>query len=273
MSTPAPTALAEPATAAALPRPARWVRVAALVGVLCLAGWFLADRAVGAANDDLRAHGVRVTGTVERVETGVRGSSDSVVVRFRDGGAARSATVSVGITGPDHEPGDRVTVFYDPQDPARVTIDDVDSSAGVHGGWPYITELLRWLGIGVVLTAVLGWVRDRRSRARLRAALASGPWAPGPVRVGFTDDDPRFRDLDEHATVLTTPDGTAWVRETTWPDGPGPWAAPPPPWTTGVGWTGVAEVREVEAWWVADGDTAVFSPDRGAPLLLARRRG
>ena len=263
-------ALADPVTRAALPGPRRSLLAGALVGVVLMVVGFATHLVVARGSDDLRAHGVRVVGTVQEVHDHWKSTTTDIEVTFLVTGRPVRATVTAGLFAPVHERGDRVVVFHAADDPQRLTIDDVDA---LRGGWVQVVSFLGLLGPVWLLAAVVQLVGDRRARARLCRTLAGGPWSAGPVRVGFADGDPRFGDLDETATVLTTPDGVPWLAEQSWPDDRSAWAAPRPEWVTGVGWADMPEVHEREGWWVADGDTAFFSPDRGAPLLLARRRG
>jgi hypothetical protein len=149
--------------------------------------------------------------------------------------------------------GDVVDVVYDPSDPDRFTIDDA-----LYGfdwtGWVLAPSLL------LALVAPFGALRVMRAR-HMRRLLATRTWAP--VRAEVIDSVYRWG--------FTTADGSVWRsgRYLGWlpdwnphatSDHHLPDAGPLEAWI------------DQPAWWVSDGTSAVFAPDPGGPLVLARRR-
>lgn len=172
-------------------------------------------------------------------------------MRFTAGGETAARSVSLGAYADEYVEGQTVTVVYDLSAPERFTIDDV----------PYEPEWIWWpIGISASAGVWMAVVAIRHVRAwlRTRRILTSQVWAPVHVRVGPEEDGYSF----------TTADDVVWrcYQDVDWPTPARdqercPKQAPPPP----------GDPADQPAWWACDGRTAVFSPDQGAPLLLARR--
>ena len=225
-----------PATASAVRHMRRSGRLLVLAGVLLLAVFLVVVTVVGEVNDRLREEGTRTTGTVERTTPDTGHGSGSAEVTFRAGARTVAAVVHLGADVDGYAVGQRVTVYYDVADPHRMTVDDEDNQPA----WtvpPMVVSLVA--GVGCLVAAVVLAVRRRRTLGILRL----GPWqaARAAVRTG------------KNEAVFVLPGGDAWryTGPTAWPGG---------------------DPLDQELWWVDDGRRAVFSPDRGRPLLLARRR-
>lgn len=198
----------------------------------------------------LQAVGETTTGTITEMHLGGRLSNGGADVRFRTGGQETTEYVDLGGFEVDYEIGQQVQVLYDPSAPDRFAIDDV----------PYDPPWTVWpmtvaLGGAFVITPIGLWMlRNRWLTAR---ALSRGVWTP--VHVHVRKDDER--------TWFTTDDGSVWrgVRDRYWPD------REPDHHTGSAPQQHESAVRD--AWWVRDGERAVFSPDRGSPLILARLDG
>lgn len=146
-----------------------WASVALAVVSLVLLVVFAeqADRSVSAA-DALRADGVRVVGTVTSTDGGDLLMGDRVTVAYLVDGMERSGVVTLDDVAPDDADGDVVTVFYDPADPARMSIDDQDDD-----GWFWVqimtfSVVAGAAGLPVGLVSAVRWCRVRRRLARAR---------------------------------------------------------------------------------------------------------
>ena len=206
------------------------------------------------ADEDLRAVGVTTVGTVLRVDPDGRWSSGGASVRFTAHGVTRARDVTLGGYADDYVEGQGVDVVYDPSDPDRFIIDDALYGPG-WTGWALVPSLL------VAFLAGPFGISRVSTTARTRQLLDTHTWAPVRVRVLFEDDRWEF----------TTADGVVWRagRHVDWPE---PNWEPSKRSDWGLPDEDPADVPyDQHAWWVCDGTDAVFSPDRGAPLLLARR--
>jgi hypothetical protein len=243
-------ALRESGTRSALGRSRR--RAWAVVGasaVLLLVGLGL-GRVQDAADRDLRSRGVTTSGEVVEVHHDHRFAVGSADVRYQVSGRSLTSSVTLGGSADDYEAGDAVQVLYDRDDPQRSTIDGLPYE-------PMWTAFLQRAALGVVLAGFpLGlwmlWI------SRRTAQLLSGHvWTPVRVRAWRSDKRCWF----------ATPDGSVWRSSS---DGDWPHAGPAP---GGPGEAALdSEQLAHDAWWVRDGDVAVFSPDRGGPLVMARLR-
>jgi hypothetical protein len=236
-------ALGDPRTAAALRRVRGRAWALAGLGAAGIAGIVLSAAGDIGADDELRRTGVTTVGTVVEIDLGRWWEMESASVRFTAGGDTRSRPVALGGFVDGYVEGDAVDVVYDPADPDRFIIDDA-----LYGpawtGWVLVPALV------LALVAPFGFARLIRYRDA-RRLLAGRSWAR--VRVQATDLDDRWR--------FTTDDGSDWRSGRYWlwlPD----WARRD---AAGVD-------PDKRAWWVSDGATAVFAPDPGGPLVLARRR-
>jgi hypothetical protein len=263
-----PVALSEPDTARALPRPRYGAWALAVLGVVVLLGWAIGTTVVRRAAQELRQEGRRTTGTVVTVHTGIRGASDRAVVAFVVDGEPIHATVDLGSDGVDHPPGSEVSVYYDPADPERITLGGIDNPPP---GWGWLVDVSGPAGLVWTVLGVIGTVGDRRRRGQLRATLTIAPWTQVHLRIGYEGHDPVARQVSPRDTVLSTPDGTMWHAPAGWPSRVrDAWEAPATQFDERYGWRAPA-VHGRDAWCVVNGDLAVFSPDRGEPLLMARR--
>lgn len=254
---PAPVggAAADPLTRAALRADRRRAVGVVVAGVLCLIVFMVATGILGIVNDDLRESGVRTTGTVAELSEDTGHSSGSAVVEYRVGGADRSASVDLGALADDYTVGQSVTVFYDRSDPGRMTIDDVDNEPWWLV-WPLIFITVG--GLAALVGSVVGAVR-RRSVHRV---LRSGPWRP--VRLPVEEAGNR--------SVFRGPDGRTWRTLIG-----SPWPTPNRQPRKLSGWglpdeDPAAVPVDQPLWYVEYGSRAVFSPSRGEPLVLARRK-
>lgn len=247
-------AVSDQRTAAGLFRAARraWAAVAvAVVAGAALLGLF---RMSLAGDTDLRNTGVTTVGTIVRVDPAVKWAPGGAVVRFTAGGDTSARYVSLGWYADEYEEGQTVDVVYDLSDPERFSIDDV----GYEPRW------MTWaIGGAITVTAAAGitGLRWASAHRRARRLLRTHLWTPVRVQVHPQDRSLRF----------TTADGACWssLGDSDWPQ-----LNREPRQLSGWGLPDEdpADVPvDQAAWWVCDGLCAVFSPDRGAPLVLARR--
>jgi hypothetical protein len=228
----------DPATRGALARARRRVLIVVALGVLGLVGFAVPVGVISDANEELRVHGARTAGTVAVLYHGrYDGHAD---IRFSVDGRDRLGSVDLGSDADYFSEGQRVTVYFDASDPSRMTIDDEDNQPG----WSVLpmSIALAVAVMSVVLAPLMEW-----RRRRTRAVLRSGPWEPVHVSV-----------LQDHKRLLfATPDMAAWRSGASarWPVLDDPSTVP----------------ADRPAWWVPAGNRAVFSPDRGRPLVLTRR--
>jgi hypothetical protein len=246
-------ATVEDATARALGRLRRSAVRSLVAGVVLLAAFVAVASVIGSANDELRSSGVRTAGTIYTLYPDQRGNSGHADVRFVVGGRERFGAVDLGAEADGYAEGQRVTVYYDRADPSRMTIDDVDNQPG----WTVLPMFALSVGALAGFLGAAAFAFRRRRAARL---LAREPWQRVRVVVRYADK----------RSLFTTPDGSVWR-------GSGPWPTynSEPGWRAGWGLPDLPpeeDPPDQEAWWVHDERTAVFSPDRGEPLLLARRR-
>jgi hypothetical protein len=243
-----------PATQAALARARRGVLLVLALGIVGLAGFVVAVSVVGDANDELRVHGIRTSGAVATLYPDSRYSEGHADIRFTVGGRDRLEPVDLGSDTDYYSEGQRVTVYYDAADPSRMTIDDEDNQPG-WTVWPMCIALV--VGFIALIAAPITEWRRRRAREVLR----SGSWQQ--VRVHVSQGDKRL--------LFTTPDMSVWrsASGASWP------MFSRLPWKR-AGW-GLADEEsptvpaDQSAWWVMAGNRAVFSPDRGWPLVLTRQ--
>ncbi|WP_370643397.1 DUF3592 domain-containing protein [Amycolatopsis sp. DSM 110486] len=137
---------------------------------LVSAGGLIAVLGVLHSADTLLATGTRVPGTVVSVATPPKGTR-WIDVSYRADGRTLTERVDRSSTAA-YTPGERVTVVFDPADPARVrtTAEDGLSENGLG---------FAWIGVGLVLLCSLvaaagavGW--SRRSRAVRRTGWQEG---------------------------------------------------------------------------------------------------
>ncbi|WP_147251770.1 DUF3592 domain-containing protein [Blastococcus sp. TF02-8] len=228
-------ALAEPRTASAVARRRRWSRVG-LIGVaasllLSVGMWLVQDH----ADRQLRAEGATTVGTVVELHPEGRRRRGGLDVRFTVDGTQHRGHVPGDSN--DYDLGQHVEVFFDPADPDRFTIDDVTFE-------PRGTALLLTVGGLGSLSGIAYGLPVLLSHRRARSMLARGVWSPVMVRARY----------EKSRYLFTAPDGTTWrsSRRAGWPTRE----------------DGTEPVQD--AWWVRDGEHAVFSPDKGAPLVRAR---
>lgn len=247
-------ALAVERTAAELARVARRARTLIAVGLVGACGVVAVAAVEIEADEELRAVGVTTVGTVIRIDPDALWSPGGASVRFSADGETRARYVTLGGYADDYVEGQVADVVYDPSDPDRFIIDDA-----LYGpDWTY------WpLGLSLLAALLAGpiglWWTGRH--AETRRLLATRAWAPVRARVLWRGDRYEF----------TTADGTVWrsVRDGDWPE-PNPEPFEHSDWEPPD--EDPADVAHVQdAWWVCDGNDAVFSPDRGGPLVLARR--
>jgi hypothetical protein len=194
-------------------------------------------------------------GTVAELHPDSKYTPGRAVVRYTTDGDEWLEPVDLGANADNYTEGQKVTVFYDPTDPARMTIDDEDNQAS----WTVLPMILAMLaGLGMIGLAIVRTIR----RARVTQLLWSGPWEQ--VRV---DVQPAGERIAFHFA-----DGSSWrsAAGQRWPS----WK-PHHSDRTGSSPTDL-EPDDVPTdelvWWVADGTRAVFSPTMGTPLVLVRRR-
>ena len=235
-------------------------------------GWVMAE-----ADAELRATGITTVGTVIQVHPDRKYSDGGLEVRFPAVGDLATRYVSVGIDADYYVEGQQVDVLYDRAAPDRFTVDDL-AYEPPGTGWPFAMSIVVALLAGPFGIHLL-WVR--RTTARM---LAEGAWTPVRVRVL----------VEDRTTCFTTDGGTVWR---SWTDGRWGssgdqlrrlrdwWLSRPDPAGGVPGQDGgpaadldvpVEEEGEPapveDAWWVREGERAVFSPDKGTPLVLARLR-
>lgn len=199
-----------------------WAGVALAVFSLVLLAVFAeqVDRSVGAA-DALRADGVRVAGTVTSTDGGDRLLGDHVTVAYLVDGVERSEVVTLDDVAPDYADGDAVTVFYDPADPARMSIDDQDNEGWLSVHVTVFSLLVGAAGLPVGLVSAVRWWRVRRRLARARFEPAGSRVILGRhkrvmVHVRVADEDVVLR-----RAVLLPPGIWREVSALTWwPGGP-----------------------------------------------------
>lgn len=225
-------------TAAALRRATRRARAILALGV---AGWgaVLVILVVESdADAGLRDAGVTTVGTIESVDYDSALFPGGATVAFTAGGRARSEYTWLGSDADDYVESQDVFVVYDPTHPDRFTIDDSQYAPA----WTY------WLVVPAFATAGAGTILGvslLRAGVRMRRLLLARIWAPVRLRVTY----------DDRRVVITTADGAVWcsVVNADWPETPDD----SPLWS---------------AWCASDGTRAVFSPNVGSPLVLARLR-
>ena len=227
-------ALSAPRTAASLRRLTRLAWGVLLVGLAATAALALSFAADLRADADLRATGVHADGTVLHVDPDSKGSPGGARVSWGGSGADRTEYVVLGSDAGHYESGQQVEVIYDPHDLSRITLDDVPWTPP--GADAAEGLLLLPAGLGLLIGSLLVWIRSRT-----RHLLAGRVWTPVRVEVVRT----RGR------LFLTGVD--AWQSDVV-----GRWPRPD-------------DAGEQDAWWVSDGRRAVFSPDQGGPLVLAKR--
>ncbi|TFV63085.1 UNVERIFIED_ORG: DUF3592 domain-containing protein [Bacillus sp. AZ43] len=229
-------ALADQRTVAALARVRRraWLLAAAgLVGTAALVGTFTVEVE---ADQHLRDVGVTTVGTVVQVEPDSKWSTGAAAVRFTADGDTGIRRVTLGGYADDYVEGDVVDVVYDPVDPGRFIIDDA----------LYGPEWTGWVvapSLPLALVAPFGVLRVARVR-QMRRLLTTRSWARMPTEV----EDLHYR------WQFTVDGGSVWRS--------GRYLGWLPDWPS----SGYSTV------WVSDGTTAVFAPDPGGVLVLARRR-
>jgi hypothetical protein len=145
----------------------RRTAIAVLVGVFVLAGGLVWWRQWDATVADRIAHGRPVAATVsgvDRVFAG-RGRAPRVAVAYTVDGVARSARLMAITATGRYAAGDRVTLYVDPADPAKVTTRDGFASEGYLSQGPVITVAV---GAGLLLVLLVARVahamRVRRER-------------------------------------------------------------------------------------------------------------
>lgn len=229
-----------------------------------------------AADRDLRARGVTTVGTVVTVHPDRKWSPGGADVRFQGSGDVATRYVRLGSDADGYDAGQRVDVLYDPAAPDRFTIDDI-SYEPPWTTWPSLISL----GVAMFGMPTGIWmVRVRRTTARV---LATGPWAPVHVRVRV-DDKRLFLTTEDGATWRSTTLDREWsqARRSDWrarwlsrpalpddqraPAGPGDDAHEVSPPDHSADPLAAPEL----AWWVRDGELAVFSPNPAERLVLAR---
>lgn len=241
-------------TATALTRVSWWSRGLLTLGASGACAVVVLTTVQDRADTELRDTGVTTVGTVQRVDADEKYDSGGAAVRFTADGDTDDRYVSLGGYADDYVEGQVVDVVYDLADPARFTVDDVPF-APRWTEWPLVLAV-----VTVLLTVPFGIVRlsgDRRMHHLLRERV----WTPVRVRVL----------PGEHRHEFTTADGLVWrsVRDDDWPE---PNREPLERSGWGLPDEDPADVPyDQEAWWVSDGERAVFSPDQGPPLVLARR--
>lgn len=229
-------ALADQRTVAALARVRRraWLLAGAgIVGTCVLVGAFVTEIE---ADEDLRDVGVTTVGTVVQVEPDTEWSAGVAAVRFTADGNTGIRRVTLGGYADDYVEGDVVDVVYDPADPDRFIVDDA----------LYGPEWTGWViapSFGLTLVAPFGVLRVAGVR-RMRRLLTARDWARMPTEV---------EDL-HHQWQFTTEGGSIW-RSGRY-----------------LGWLPDWPSSGYSTCWVSDGTTAVFAPDPGGVLVLARRR-
>ena len=207
-----------------------------------------------AADEALREVGVTTVGTVVSVDSDTRLDPGGASVRFTVDDDTRVRLVSLGGYADYYVEGQVVDVVYDPSAPDRFIMDDALYAPG-WTEWPLVLALLTAFFAGPLGVHWVGTCRE------MRRLLGARVWTPVRVRVLLGDRRHEF----------TTADGAVW-RSTLYADWPPPNREPLERSGWGLPDEDPADVPYAqEAWWVCDGDQAVFSPDQGSPLVLARR--
>ncbi|SFP19965.1 hypothetical protein SAMN05660464_2455 [Geodermatophilus dictyosporus] len=242
-------------TATALRRAFRGVWALTALGVVCAVVFMGLLGVMARADGELRLAGARAEGTLLRVDPDTATSRGGASVGFAVAGEDLVRHVDLGAYADSYVPGDAVVVWYDPADPSRVTVDDVAyDPPGTT--WPAVLAF-----VGVLFSPVLAvwtlagvWRTDR--------LLSQRPWQQ--VRVSVTEG--------HGALLFRTPDGTVWrsTRAVAW-SAPDREPCLPSDGDLSGGDPDVVAADHL-VWWVAGGRAAVFSPDGGHPLVLARRR-
>ena len=248
-------ALSVDRTSAALTRAGRKAGAVLALGIVgvCALAWLITVSAV--ADADLRENGITTVGTVIQVDPDQRLSPGGAAVQFTGGGDDEVRYVLLGSDAYDYVEDQRVTVLYDRLDPARFTIDDVPYEP-TWTAWP-----LRAAILVSVVAGVLGIVEVRRCR-RMRRLLRTHVWTPTRIQVWPGDRRLTFTMAD--GVTWRQASGVRWPTISREPRKLSGWGLPD---------EDPADVPgDQPAWWVCDGTTAVFSPDQGAPLVLARLR-
>jgi hypothetical protein len=265
-------------TAAALRKSRRRAWAVTAVGATGVVATVALGMVMAEADRELRATGITTVGTVVQVHPESRYSIGGVDVRFAVGGDSATRYYD-GVYYGDYVAGQQVQVLYDRSAPDRFTIDD-GAYEPPWTSWPLIVAITAAL---IVAPVGIWMVRVRRTTARV---LAAGSWTPVRVRIRVEDGISWF--TTDGGTVWRSSTGDHWGmsgsglrRLRDW------WRSQPDP-TDGMagqddGGTGdpdsavfavddeQAEVLSVEdVWWVREGERAVFSSDKGPPLVLAR---
>ena len=241
------SALSDEATATAVTRSLRRAWAVVCLGAVSVCALIVLDRVGTSLDAEFMAASARTSGTILELQLDARWDRGSASVRFTAGSATTVRSVVLGSLVDDYAEGEDVTVFYDPADPDRVTIDDV----------MYEPAWVGWLMVpafgGTLCLPYGAWlvVQNRRMRRLLR----DRPWGLVGVQVFHGD----------RCCWFTTSDGAVWRSEV---DGDASWMS-----AGGNFWNPWLEADADEtAWWVANGNLAVFSPDGGPTLVRARRR-
>ena len=249
-------ALDDGRTATALRRAMRrgWAVVG--LGLACVVAVVLLSSTMADADESLRAEGARTEGTVVSVTADTRWSEGSARVAFRVGGRERVERVHLAASADGYATGDRVTVFYDPEERDRITIDGIPyEPAWTH--WPFILTI-----VGSV-TAGPGGAWMLRQARRCRRLLSEQPWQPVRVRVPAGGRHHGLRFVVGSHEVWRSRSAPRWPQVNREPRLLAGWGLPDEDPTT--------VPADQDVWWVTDGRSAVFSPDRGGPLVHARR--
>lgn len=183
--------------------------VMSLIGLLSFAGFvtganLLVDRA-----DGLLATGEPAPAVVVDVHPGLRGGAGSIDVRFAVAGEARVRSMGLDDSSPALRAGDRITVFYDRQDPERITAPGISNDPLLPG---LLTAFAFVLSVTMLPPGLIGFIRwDRRVRS-----VRSRGWRRGQVhtdgsrvhRIRFSGgepgDGPAHEPLSQTTTAVTT---------------------------------------------------------------------
>jgi len=232
------SALLCPVTAASLRRLTVLAWVVMAVGLAGVAGIVAGLVAADRADTDLRATGVTVSGTIVHVDADDRYDPGGAEVVYRDATGGHTAYVRLDDHADEFTAGQDVEVVYDPADADRITIDDVPWT-------PRAADAVQGLSIVPAVVGLLGGPLLLQVRSRTRRLVVSRVWTP--VRIAVHRGRGR---------TFFTEDATAWQSYLAgrWPERP----------------DGDQSLGEHDAWWVTDGRRAVFSPNRGGPLVLTR---
>ena len=176
------------------PRAGRLLRRLGLFVVACLLaglaiGWAVLAIQDHAPGHELQRDGVRSSGLVVRVESGRKNVPERVDVRYV-ADRERVARVNVDAFGGSYAAGEEVTVFYDRDDPGRVTIDGEANLGGL--AW------LAVLHLGTIAFALLLTAANLALRLeRWRRLLTRGRW-----RAYDAVSTPRLTSQGHNALVL-----------------------------------------------------------------------